>query len=184
MAQQFIDGFYNTYPEVRAFVDLCKMAVLNPGYLYNPFGRCRRFLGIDQTDRSFVAACQREMVNFPIQSTVADALNQARINFYYWRRFNPGRCNYRLLLAIHDACLFEVPGNEAHILIQQTIPECMTHGAKIPRWQPRADWKLTQEFTLDVDIEMGLRWHVKPSVEELTNANVREDFVKKYAKEV
>lgn len=181
-AQELIDGYYAMYPEVRTYVDMCKRSVLDPGILYNPYGRCRRFFGIDVTDRSFVAACQRELVNFPIQSTVADALNRARVNFYYWRRFNPGLCDYKILLAIHDAMLLAVPGEQADVLIDRVIPECMTYGSVVPSWIPCSYWTPTKEFTLDTDIEYGVRWQVHPTTEELKAANVCDRLIEKAAK--
>lgn len=179
MAQKFIDGFYATYPEVRVYVDMCKKAVTNPGFISNAFGRRRRFFNVGD-DRSILAACQREAVNMPIQGTVADTLNVALYNLYYWRQLYPGRCDYKILLAVHDAVLIEVPGEQAHIVVEEILPQCMKYGAIIPSWKPVATYPKTHPFTLDIDIEVCVRWGETASAAELRAAHVPGRYVEEW----
>jgi len=172
-AQRFIDGFYDTYPEVRDYVDYCKMSVIRPGYVSNAYGRRRRFMAQESDERGQLAAFEREAVNMPIQGTVADTLNVAVSNMYRWRLMYAGRCNYRIILVVHDAVLIEVPGEQAHIVYNEVLPQCMTTMAVIPSWYP---WphtvKKSEPFTLDVDREVYIRWGVKATAEELVARGV------------
>jgi uracil-DNA glycosylase family 4 len=172
-AQEFIDGFYNTYPEVRDYVDYCKTSVVQPGYVSNAYGRRRRFMAQSTDERGQLAAFEREAVNMPIQGTVADTLNAAISNMFRWRSMYAGRCNYRIILVVHDAVLIEVPGEEAHIVYNEVLPQCMTTMAVVPPWYP---WPHTirksEPFTLDVDREVYIRWGVKATKEELVARGV------------
>lgn len=62
-AQNSIDQFHQTYPDLSQFFTNCKNAVIDPGYIFNPFGRGRKFPPTD--DRKLLAGMQREAGNFP-----------------------------------------------------------------------------------------------------------------------
>lgn len=192
MAQQFIDGFYNTYNGMRLYVAMCQACVINaPHHLANPYGRRRRFT--PSNDRSITAAMQREAVNFPIQSTVADTLNVALANFHLWRKMWPGRAVYKILLPVHDAVLLEVPGEYVGVVVDEVIPQCMTAGAEIPSWQPVPDWKPTTPFRLETDVEIFTRWGDTPDlkdkdqvdnfVSELRSRHVTDQWIKHFIEE-
>lgn len=181
MAQGFIDGFYDEYREVKVFVDMCKQAVLSPGFLENPFGRRRR--ATPTTDEAFVAQQQREFVNFPIQSVVADLLNITLINLHNYRKQFPGRASYRILLAVHDAVLLECTPESLDIVVNEVLPSCMTQGAVVPSWQPTSNWPSpfpytpTKPFVLDIDVGVYSAWGVKVSKEYLHKLNVPEHVI-------
>ena len=180
LAQMHIDNFYKDYPEVQAFVELCKQSVIEPGFLFNPFGRYRR--ATITTDTELIASQQREFVNFPIQSTVADALNTALINFYHYRDQFPGRAQYRILLAIHDAVLLECKPEYVGVVVDEVIPVCMTAGCQVPSWQPTPTYVPTKVFTLDTDMEVTLRWQDKASVDKLRSAGLEERLAMRFGK--
>lgn len=181
MAQGFIDGFYDEYREVKVFVDMCKQAVLSPGFLENPFGRRRR--ATPTTDEAFVAQQQREFVNFPIQSVVADLLNITLANLHNYRKQFPGRAMFRILLAVHDAVLLECDPQSLDIVVNEVLPSCMTQGAVVPSWNPTACWPKsfpympTQSFTLDIDVGVYSAWGVKVSKEHLYKLKVPEHVI-------
>lgn len=183
MAQEMIDMFYFTYPEVREYVDMCKECVLNPGFISNPYGRRRRFFGLGD-DRSLIASSQREAVNMPIQGTVADTLNVALWNLHQWRKLYPNVAEYRIMLAVHDAIMVQCRGEYAEIVINEILPSCMTDCAVVPSWKPTEFWVPTQEFSLGIDVEVGLRWGEEATAEELQKAGCSKNVIERYAKEV
>jgi DNA polymerase-1 len=178
-AQSMIDDWYGEYTEVYDYVQMCKASVKYPSYLDNPFGRRRRF-SFRSSDQAFVAAQEREAVNFPIQSTVADILNVGLARLY-WLRFQmvPAPM-YKILLAIHDAVLLEVPGEHVRAVIDTVLPRCL-HDVVAPSWQPREDLTPTKPFQLDIDVSVCVRWGETPSADELLANGVPEDLVAKYA---
>ena len=178
-AKAMIAGFYADYPEVREYVLMCQGAVKDPGWLANPYYRRRRFVAHD-TDAA-LAAQQREAVNFPIQSTVADVMNTAAQNFYWWRSLNPRLATYKILLAIHDAAMLEVPVEYLEVVTKQTVPQCMRYGSVVPAWQPVDRWTPTKPFSLDVDIAVSIRWGEDATAEELKARGVSDAMIEEYA---
>jgi DNA polymerase-1 len=159
-AQGYIDAFYAKYANVKDYVEACKKAVHDPGYLRTPWGRRRRFF--ESESKSVMAAQEREAVNFPIQSTVADALSVGLFNL--WAARNERRMDFRILLAIHDAVLLEVPVHEVLDVTQQLLPLCMGR-VRIPE----------VNYCLDIDVDIYLRLGVNPKREELINYGVPEE---------
>lgn len=179
-AKDMIQGFYAEYPEIRDYVEMCQRAVVAPGWLNNPYHRRRRFMAHDT--EALLAAQQREAVNFPIQSTVADTLNVAVQNLYWWRELNPGRAVYEIILAIHDAAMLLVPVEYLEVVTSEVLPQCLKEAAVVPSWQPTDKWKPTEPFTLDIDIEMGLRWGEDATAEELKLHGASDAVIEKFAK--
>lgn len=167
-AQELIDGWYARYPMVRVYVDRCKWAVNNPPhYIETPWGRRRHFYPSDSN--SIVAAQEREAVNFPIQGTVADALNVALFNLWYYRQLHP-EIEYDICLAIHDAVMLEVPIAMIGPVLDEVLPTCMVHGVEVPATNTSA------AFHLDIDPEIGFRWGETPSKKELEQSGVPEQY--------
>jgi len=163
-AQDWIDLFHATYRGVSIFLDDCKRAVTNPGYLVNCFGRYRRFPQTD--DRMLIADSEREALNFPIQSTVGDAMSVALVNFWNYkrvRRTNP----FRLLLSIHDAVLMEVPVANVPEVVERAIPWCMVRDVEMPG--------LDLKYGIG-DIDIQFRWGEKSDPAMLEAAGVARDY--------
>lgn len=167
-AQELIDNWYKRYALVRVYVDWCKWSVRNrPHYIETPWGRRRHFYPSDSN--SIMAAQEREAVNFPIQSTVADALNVALFNLWYYKRLHP-EVEYDICLAIHDAVMLEVPIEMIGVVLKEVLPACMVHGVEVPA-TPRS-----QAFHLDIDPEVGFRWGETPTKKELDASGVPEEY--------
>jgi hypothetical protein len=178
-ARAMINGFYGEYPEIREFVLMCQEAVTKPGWLCNPYNRRRRFMAHDS--EAALAAQQREAVNFPIQSTVADTMNIAAQNLYWWRELHPRMANYKIVLAIHDAAMLEVPVEHLEIVTGRVLPECMRDGSIVPSWRPIPNRMPTRPFNLDIDIAVSIRWGEDATAEELKARGVSDAMIELYA---
>lgn len=172
-AQSIIDAWYERYAKVEEYVEWCKWCVRNkPHYIETPWGRRRHFYVAES--ESVMAAQERECVNFPIQSTVADALNTALFNLWAYRKQHP-EYTYDILLAIHDAVILEVPVEQVTDVVEHILPLCMVHGAEIP-----ASVR-SPSFKLGIDPEVMLRWGETPSCDELEARGVPEQYWPKAA---
>jgi DNA polymerase I-like protein with 3'-5' exonuclease and polymerase domains len=167
-AQELIDNWYARYPMVRVYVERCKHAVNNrPHYIETPWGRRRHFYPSESN--SIMAGQEREAVNFPIQSTVADALNIALYNLWLYKQLHP-EVEYDICLAIHDAVMLEVPIPMIGVVLEDVLPTCMVHGVEIPATAH------SQAFHLDIDPEVGFRWGETPTKNELDESGVPEQY--------
>lgn len=154
-ATEWIERFHLKFKDVHNYLEACKAAVLNPGYLTNPFGRHRRFPFT--ADKRLVAQYQREALNFPIQSTVGDAMTYALINMWEYKRYVDPTVDYRILLSVHDAILIECYPEHVEKCIEEVFPICMSEKVEVP--------KIGLHFTLG-DIDVMTRWgeHEDPNV--------------------
>jgi hypothetical protein len=129
-------------------------------------------------DQRVAGEQQRQAMNFPIQSLVADAVSRA-LDHLYTRREGYG-LHYRIALQIHDAVILEVPVEEAEIVYDKVIPECMTDLVPIYPTDlngvPIAD---RGPYYLSTDREVALRWGEKlTDPEEARRRGVPARFVK------
>jgi DNA polymerase I-like protein with 3'-5' exonuclease and polymerase domains len=128
-----------------------KSAITNE-YLEQPFGRRRYWSGISVMSKQDQAKAMREAKNSPMQSTVADLLAQAGRNFYAFKyKTKHGKdLDFKILLPIHDAFLFEVRKDQVEIF-KKVIIMCMSTHNKVPG----------TEYSLQIDIEVMTRWGEK-----------------------
>jgi DNA polymerase I-like protein with 3'-5' exonuclease and polymerase domains len=94
--EEFQDVYFGQFPGIRTYHTNTAREVQTRGFLVNPFGRRRHFLG-----RLWDNSTIKEAVAFLPQSFVADYLNTGL--FAVWRANLP----LELLLQIHDAILFQ-----------------------------------------------------------------------------
>ena len=124
-AQQLIDGLVAMYPALPAYFEECRSRSQEPGYIVNCFGRYRRF--VQSTEREVVGEQQRQAMNFPIQSAVADAMSRA-LDYLYFYRFEVEDPSlwYDIVLQVHDAVVLEVPCSCVDWVVNEVLPTCMT----------------------------------------------------------
>lgn len=164
IAQELINAWYARYPMVRKYVEYCEWCVRTPPhYVENAYGRRRHFTLSE--DESVNAAQERECVNFPIQSLVADALSTALFNLWQYKKENPW-CSYKILLAIHDAVLLSVPISILDHVMDFVLPQCMIERVLVPHYN----------FKFSIDPEIYLRWGEKPTTESLKEIGVSERY--------
>lgn len=98
---QIIDSWKTrTYPTAWAYLQSCARAVHSPGYIVNPWGRIRRFPKIPH-DTEKRSDLERQGMNFPIQSTVADTVMIA-MDLMDRYRTKTG-LQFRFINQVHDA---------------------------------------------------------------------------------
>ena len=170
-AQGWINTFFKANPKVHAYLESCKAAVYNPGYLDTVYGRRRRFF--KSSDRGVMKAQEREALNFRIQGTVADAMSRALCNFYYYKNILLRNLSlYHLVNCVHDSVILEVPIQFAKQVINEVIPWCMTTNNVIPQ----------HNYSLAADIGLYCRMGVTPKQSELRVLGLDEELVSIFGK--
>jgi DNA polymerase I-like protein with 3'-5' exonuclease and polymerase domains len=142
--QAYKDTFHVAWDKLVAG----SLRVWDPGFLVNPYGRIRHFQRVD--DDAFMAAQEREALNYPIQSTVADFINDAADRFV--RERDRLGLRTRLKLAIHDALMAWVPYGEIKTVVDMAQWVMVdAPGAEVPGIGLR----------YGVDLEVNKRWNEK-----------------------
>ncbi len=103
-AQNFIEGYFATFPQVAEFIEETKSLARKLGYVETLFGRRRYLPEINSQAPQFIAMAERMAVNTPIQGTAADIMKKAMANIH-----NVLPKDVKMILQVHDELVFEVP---------------------------------------------------------------------------
>lgn len=164
--QKVIDTIYNRYSNVHAFQENVKKRVESPGWLCNCFGRYRRFWR--SRSRELIAKMQREALNFPCQSGVADAVSQVMYHLYYHPRKD--EIGYKLILHNHDAISLLVPIKHLDEVENDIVKECFVDKVKLrPCNLDGIIYPNSPVYNFNVDSSVCIRWDEPISREELYN---------------
>ncbi len=114
-AAEFIDGYFQRYSGVRAFLEEILDECTKTGYARTILGRRRAISGIRRNRRGQLNMPERTAINTVIQGSAADLIKRAMINVH--NRIADENHSARMLLQIHDELVFEVPDADVASLI-------------------------------------------------------------------
>ena len=146
--QAMIDGWKANYNRAWAYLVSCQDRVLNPGYVETPWGRRRYFPRTH--DQMTIMANQREAMNMPVQSTVADTMRIACSRMLDER--DRLGLKTKIAIQIHDALMTVTPEDEVDI-VKDMFVRIM---GNIPIPMPTGKYT-----TLGVDLDVYSRWGEK-----------------------
>jgi DNA polymerase-1 len=108
-AKQLIEGYFNTYPRVREYMDECIRMAREKGYVETMYGR-RRFLPDILSRNSVVRGnAERNAINSPIQGSAADIIKIAMVRIQ--EALEREKLKSSMILQVHDELNFDVlPG--------------------------------------------------------------------------
>ena len=120
-AKMLIDGYFETFPQVRDYMEKSKEIARQQGYVTTLFGR-RRYLPDINSQNSVVRGfAERNAINAPIQGTAADIIKVAMIHIF--QRFKAEKIKSKMILQVHDELNFSVLPEEKekveHIVIEE-----------------------------------------------------------------
>ncbi len=143
-AQQFLDQYFATYPNVRRYIDDTIRKAGEEGYVETLLGRRRNFLEL-QGNLPFNQrqALERQAINAPIQGTAADITKLAMRNLH--KRIRDEGLQAKMLLQVHDELVLELPHEELNV------------AAPLVRNEMESAFAL--DVPLRVDVEAGPNWY-------------------------
>ncbi len=110
-AQAYMDGYFERYPQVRAYMERAVSDAQGAGYAVTLYGRRRAVHGLDARNPVERGAAERIAINTPVQGTAADLIKRAMLRVHAALADRHPRA--RLLLQVHDELVLEVPEAEA-----------------------------------------------------------------------
>lgn len=158
-AQEAVQKFKATYPQLAAWLLDQKSLVTSQGYVVNAFGRRRRFEPTD--DHEVIAHQERQAMNMPIQGTVGDLMSLALVNLYNYKQITRPDLHFKILMSVHDQILTTCPIDE----VQETVDAlqtCMCDQCILPGY----------DLKLRIDPEISLRWGSTLNAEEMLSHNI------------
>ncbi|KAA6328444.1 DNA polymerase I, partial [termite gut metagenome] len=130
-AKELIDGYFETYPQVKEYMDkIIKIAKEN-GYVETVFHRKRYLSDINSRNAIVRGYAERNAINAPIQGSAADIIKVAMAHIY--KRFKNENIKAKMILQVHDELNFSVPIEEKEIVEKIVIEEMEgAYSMKVP----------------------------------------------------
>ncbi len=120
-AKQLIEGYFETYPGVKAYMEKSIEIAREKGYVETLFGRKRMLPDITSRNSVVRSYAERNAINAPLQGTAADIIKIAMINIS--RRFHQENLKASMILQVHDELNFNVPTHELDTVRNIVIEE-------------------------------------------------------------
>ena len=120
-AKELIDGYFATYPQVKAYMDHSIEVARAQGYVETIFHRKRFLPDISSRNATVRGYAERNAINAPIQGSAADIIKVAMARIY--RRFQAEGIKAKMLLQVHDELNFSVPQDERERVQRIVIEE-------------------------------------------------------------
>ena len=105
-AKQLIDGYFETFPEVHAYMEKAKQLAREHGYAETFFHRRRYLPDITSHNATVRNFAERNAINAPIQGSAADIIKIAMVRIY--ERFCREGIKSKMILQVHDELNFSV----------------------------------------------------------------------------
>ncbi len=142
-AKELIDGYFNSYPGVKVYMDESIVNAREKGYVTTMFGRKRYLRDINSRNQVVRGNAERNAINAPIQGSAADIIKIAMIKIH--DRLKAEKLKSKMILQVHDELIFETLESELEQVKQLVVFE-MTNAAKL-------------DVPIKVDWGVGKNWH-------------------------
>jgi len=154
-AASILQAIFDMYPGIPQLQEALRMRAKSPSWVCNCFGRYRRV--IPTGDRGGMGELERQFLNYPFQSMVADAVSIAL--YYLHNHPDRERLGYRIVLQVHDAVILEVPTRSLDDVCRVVLPECMEQRVKFRACDlDGSAYPDSPEYNFSIDSEVMLRW--------------------------
>ena len=142
-ARQYIDGYLNTYPSIKNYMEEIVNKAKRDGFVTTLLDRKRYIPEINSKNFNIRSFGERIALNTPIQGSAADIIKLAMIKVY--ERLNLEDVNAKLILQIHDELIIECEESEKEI-VKKILKDSMENIYKL-------------DLPLKVDVCEGRNWY-------------------------
>ncbi|MDP3792072.1 MAG: DNA polymerase I [Candidatus Omnitrophota bacterium] len=109
-AKEFIDAYFERYPNVRQFIEDLLEEAREKGYVTTILGRRRYISEINSQDMRIRQFAERAAINTPIQGSAADIIKVAMIAIQ--ERLMKKNLSSKMIMQVHDELVFDVNKDE------------------------------------------------------------------------
>ena len=127
-AKELIDGYFNSYPGVKVYMDESINKARDVGYVTTMFGRRRYLRDIHSRNQVVRGNAERNAINAPIQGSAADIIKIAMVRIN--DRMKSEKLLSKMILQVHDELIFEVEMSELEKLREMVLFE-MSNAVKL-----------------------------------------------------
>ncbi len=127
-AKAYIDKYFETYSEVKTYIDSNVENAKKDGYVTTLYGR-RRVIGELKSSNFAVRSFgERAAMNMPLQGTSADIIKIAMVRVH--KRLKDEGLNAKLVLQVHDELVVDCPESERE-KVEKILKFEMEHAAEL-----------------------------------------------------
>ncbi len=116
MARDYIKRYFETYPEVKNYMDKNVELAKTQGYVTTVLNRRRYFKDINSSNRNLRAFAERQAMNMPLQGSSADIIKVAMVNVH--NRLKNEGLKSKLILQVHDELIIDALKEEKDKVIK------------------------------------------------------------------
>jgi DNA polymerase-1 len=127
-AKELIDGYFNSYPGVKIYMEESIRKARELGYVTTMFGRRRYLRDIHSNNQVVRGNAERNAINAPLQGTAADIIKIAMVRIY--NRMVTEKYHSKMILQVHDELIFEAESSELEKLKEMVVHE-MSNAVKL-----------------------------------------------------
>ena len=144
-AQNFINRYFEIYPEIRQYLNNVVNNTMETGYTKTLFNRRRYIPEIKNSNYNIQEFGKRTAMNAPIQGTAADIMKYAMIAVQ--NKIKELNLKSKMVAQVHDELIIDCVKEEVEI-ISKILKDTMSNVVNI-------------NVLLDVDVETGVNWNLK-----------------------
>ncbi|MBO5382163.1 MAG: DNA polymerase I [Bacteroides sp.] len=120
-AKELIDGYFATYPQIKAYMEKSIELARNQNYVETIFHRKRYLPDINSRNATVRGYAERNAINAPIQGSAADIIKVAMSRIH--QQFVSYNLKAKMILQVHDELNFSVPKEEKALVEKIVIKE-------------------------------------------------------------
>ncbi|CAK7048317.1 MAG: DNA polymerase I [Parabacteroides sp.] len=120
-SKELIEGYFRTYPDVRAYMDESIHVAKEKGYVETIYKRKRFLPDINSHNAVVRGYAERNAINAPIQGSAADIIKVAMVRIF--NRFESEGLRSKMILQVHDELNFNVWKDELDKVKQIVLEE-------------------------------------------------------------
>ena len=120
-AKELIDGYFQTYPGVKEYMEKSIAMARDKGYTETIFKRRCYLPDINSNNANVRGNAERNAINSPIQGSAADIIKIAMIRVY--QRMKEEKLRSKMILQVHDELCFTVVPEEKERLQKIVVEE-------------------------------------------------------------
>ncbi len=141
-AAGIIENYFNTYPNIKKYMNDTMNFARENGYVETLMGRRRYLRDINSANATVRGFAERNAINAPIQGSAADMIKIAMIHIH--KDIKDQKLHSKMTMQVHDELVFDVPKNET-VIMKKIIEERMKNAMKT-------------EVPILVEVGEGLNW--------------------------
>ncbi len=127
-AKELIDGYFETYPKVKEYMENSIALAKKNGYVETLLGRKRYLSDINSANSIVRGFAERNAINAPIQGTAADIIKIAMVHIQ--NRIEKENIKAKMTMQVHDELNFTIPTDELE-KVQKLVVHEMENALKL-----------------------------------------------------